>query len=99
MAEQLDLTNPVTALRVSHLVLNYGDVDTALIEIRVTGATNETGATVHAHTYAGQQARDFLKFMNTANFAPPNKSMHKRILEKLVNDGVLAGTVSGTPDP
>jgi hypothetical protein len=49
------------------------------------------------HRYTGQQALDYIKFINTANFT--TKSLHKRILERLSTDGVLPGTVTGTPDP
>jgi hypothetical protein len=49
------------------------------------------------HAYHGPEALDLMKWMNTANFT--TTSMHKRILQKLSNDGVLPGTVTGTPDP
>lgn len=52
---------------------------------------------VFNHQYTGQTAIDYIKFINTANFT--TKSLHKRILERLSNDGVLPGTVTGTPDP
>ena len=49
------------------------------------------------HTYAGQTAEDFIKFLNTANLSV--KSLHKRILERLTTDGVIPpGTVTGAPD-
>lgn len=50
-----------------------------------------------SYSYYGQQAQDYIKFINTANFT--TKSLHKRILERLSTDGVLPGTVTGTPDP
>lgn len=44
------------------------------------------------------KARDFMKFLNTANCS--TKSQQKRILEQLNKDGKIpAGTVTGTPDP
>lgn len=49
------------------------------------------------HMYLGDQAVTMIKQLNTANLS--TKSMHKRILEKLSTDGVLPGTVTGTPDP
>jgi hypothetical protein len=51
----------------------------------------------YEHLYSGQVALDYIKFINTANFT--TKSLHKRILERLSTDGVLPGTVTGTPDP
>jgi len=50
-----------------------------------------------SHRYEGDEATDLIKFLNTANLS--TKSLHKRILEKLSNDGVLPGTVVGAPDP
>jgi hypothetical protein len=49
------------------------------------------------HQYTGQEALDMMKWMNTADFS--TNSMHRRILQKLSNDGVLPGTVTGAPDP
>lgn len=49
------------------------------------------------HVYTGKAAQDYIKYINTANFS--TKSLHKRLLEKLSIDGVLPGTVTGTPDP
>jgi hypothetical protein len=50
----------------------------------------------HSHAYTGQEAADFIKFVNTGNFT--TKSLNKRILEKLSTDGVLPGTVTGAPE-
>ena len=50
-----------------------------------------------SYTYGGQTAQDMIKFLNTANLT--TKSMHKRVLERLSSDGLLPGTVVGTPDP
>jgi hypothetical protein len=49
------------------------------------------------YSYSGAEATAMIKQLNTANLT--TKSMHKRILEKLSNDGKLPGTVTGTPDP
>lgn len=49
------------------------------------------------HQYTGKAATDYIKFINTANFT--TKSLHKRILERLSADGIIPGTVTGTPDP
>ena len=48
-------------------------------------------------TYTGKTATDYMKFINTANFSIT--SLHKRILQRLSNEGVLPGTVTGAPDP
>ena len=49
------------------------------------------------HSMTGAEAANFIKFVNTTNFS--TKSLNRRILEKLSNDGILPGTVTGTPDP
>lgn len=49
------------------------------------------------HTMVGLEAQNFIKFVNTGNFSV--KSLNRRILEKLSNDGILPGTVTGTPEP
>lgn len=48
-------------------------------------------------TYTGKTAIDYMKYINTANFS--TTSLHKRILQRLSNEGVLPGTVTGAPDP
>ncbi len=48
-------------------------------------------------SYAGQVATDLIRALNTANLS--TKSLQKRILERLSADGLLVGTVTGTPDP
>jgi hypothetical protein len=50
-----------------------------------------------SHTMVGLEAQNFIKFVNTGNFS--TKSLNRRILEKLSNDGILPGTVTGTPEP
>jgi len=49
------------------------------------------------HAYFGNVATNMIKTLNTANLT--TKSMHKRILEKLANDGIIPGTVTGAPEP
>jgi hypothetical protein len=57
---------------------------------------DDTGA-YSFYQYKGKQAVQMIQTLNTANLS--TKSMQKRILEKLSNDGLLPGTVQGTPDP
>lgn len=64
----------------------------ALVRLRLKDNYDKS----YNYEYTGQVALDMIKFMNTANFT--NKSMHKRILERLSADGVLPGTVQGAPD-
>ena len=64
-----------------------------LIVIRLRDNLN----VLSSYQYFGADATTMIKTLNTANLS--TKSMHKRILEKLSNDGKLVGTVTGAPDP
>jgi len=107
--EELVLTDPVvkpaettSKFKVIMLVLDHETIVTfpppaetlpGLVMIKLKDDLGK----YHTHQYTGQVAQDYIKFINTANFS--TKSMHKRILERLSTDGVLPGTVTGTPDP
>ena len=104
--EELVLTDPVvepekvtSKFRVVSLLMNHDTVgstpgsEPGLMVITLRDNFDK----FYTHQYTGQQAIDYIKFINTANFT--TKSMHKRILERLSADGVLPGTVTGAPDP
>jgi hypothetical protein len=104
--EELALTDPVTepaktkaTYKVIQLVLNWEIVavptETEPGQVAIQLRDNLGG--MFSHMYTGQAAQDYIKFINSANFT--TKSLHKRILERLSADGVLPGTVTGTPDP
>jgi hypothetical protein len=105
--EELVLTDPIVVpekvtnkYRVVSFTMNMelivspvtGD-EPGFINIQLKDNNNEP----LTHNYYGTQAVNLIKTLNTANLT--TKSMHKRILEKLANDGVIPGTVTGTPDP
>mgnify|MGYP001606487925 CR=1 FL=1 len=48
-----------------------------------------------AFDYTGDVAKNLMVALNTANLT--TNSLHKRILSKLIIDGKLAGTVTGSP--
>ena len=115
MAEELILTDPVvpptpattTKYRVSSFTMDLETIvpptlpspppapppEPGLVTIKLK---SDTGAYL-THQYTGKQAVQMIQSLNTANLS--TKSLQKRILEKLAADGVLPGTVSGTPDP
>ena len=102
--EELVLTDPVVTpeqisnkYRVVSLVLNHEASSPGGVPGLVMIQLRDNLGLPFAHQYTGQAALDMIKWLNTANFT--TKSMHKRILEKLSNDGVLPGSVTGTPDP
>lgn len=94
MAERLDLTAAVTYpsttyWRVARLDLNWNQ---ASITIDLVGPNNER----KSHQYIGATATTLMVALNKANLT--SNSLQKRVLDRLVSDGVLAGTVSGSPD-
>ena len=94
MAEVITLTiPPVPAVdvpyRVSAILLDW---DEAKIAIKLVGANGER----IGHQYAGDTARTMMRALNTANLS--TKSLHRRVIERLIADGVLSGAISGTPD-
>jgi len=109
--EELVLTDPVVVpevvtnkFRVTSLTLDYESLAGPIV---VPPAVPESGLVlvnlkdnngkIVSHSYTGKVATDMMKWMNTADFSV--NSMHKRILQKLSADGILPGTVTGTPDP
>lgn len=93
--EQINLTTPYVAdprsannFKIEALFLNWND---SLITIRVGN-----GVLNNVFHYQGEQARNMMIILNKANLT--NNSLHKRILNQLINDGYLTGTISGTPD-
>ncbi len=103
--EELVLTDPVVVpekttdkFRVASFTMNMdavvdlsGQPGFVSIELR-----SNHGEQLH-HQYTGNVAINMIKTLNTANLT--TKSMQKRILEKLSNDGIIPGTVTGTPEP
>lgn len=90
--EQLNLSPQVicSTYRVERLYLDWPG---QLINISLLCV--ETGE-VKIFTYTGEVARTLMIALNKANLS--TSSLQKRILEKLVADGKLGGTVTGTPD-
>lgn len=109
MAEELVLTDPiVTPPTVSdtYRIVSLTMSSETVVPSAAT-APNKPGAVVitvrdnhdvpSTFAYAGDAAREMIKWINTANFT--THSLHKRLLQKLSNDGYLPGTVTGTPEP
>lgn len=93
-AEQFDLAAPVTppsitSWRVDELHLQW---TARVIEVVLVGPNGER----KTHLYTGQTAANLMVALNKANLS--TSSLQKRVLERLATDGVISGTVSGTPD-
>jgi len=110
MAEELTLTDPVVVpekvtdtYSVSALTLD----SVVNAEMALPPAVSTPGMVLvtvrdnfgvtNTHRYTGQLAQDMIKYLNTGDFTV--ESMHRKILQKLSLDGLLVGTVSGTPEP
>ncbi len=93
--EQIDLTTPITKPAISYYQVSRLELDwsRATIEIHLiftpTGEKFITG-------YTGVEATNLMVIMNKKNFT--TTSMQKTLLQKLIADGKLAGTISGSPD-
>jgi hypothetical protein len=90
--EILSITTPPpqqTTWRVNEVYFNW---NAASIQIGLIGTNGEA----KHHTYSGAVATSLLVSLNKANLS--TTSLHKRIINQLVSDGVIAGTVSGSPD-
>lgn len=98
MAERLDLTTPVTTptlnnWRVLRLNLYKGlVVAEANVDIHLIGDNNAR----FNYVYSGQTAYDMILFLNKANLSV--QSLERRVLSRLIADGIISGTVSGTPE-
>ena len=89
MAETITLTVPPNTFKVVRLILDLEGP-----EIMITLA--EPGGVRINHRITGPAALSLMQALNKANLS--SNSLHKRIISKLITDGVLAGTFAGSPD-
>lgn len=92
--EKITLTTPISTTdlinyTVKRLDLNWSD---AILHVDVLSNIGKQ----FSHEYRGIDATNKMIALNKANLSV--KSLHRRILEQLITDGILAGTVEGTPD-
>lgn len=106
MAEELDLTNPQTipAITTNFYKIAFINLgwEQQTINIGLRGQNNELltftyGGNNPENTIADRtKATQLMIALNKMNFS--NISLQKRVMQQLVNDGFISGTVSGTPD-
>lgn len=94
MAETLTvITPPVSAVandyRVMCVTLDWERAEIAIV------LKDATGQRI-GHHYRGAVAVALMRGLNKADLSV--KSLHRRILERLIADGVVSGTVGGVPD-
>ena len=94
MAELITLATPVSGPTLTNYSVRQivFDRDLPRIEVRLKGNNGED----FRHIYQSTTATALMNVLNTKNFS--STSLHTEILKRLVNDGVLAGTISGAPD-
>jgi hypothetical protein len=106
VAEDLVLAAPEVVPQITtatyRLVGLFLDWERTTIIIRLRGANGET----KSFTYGGNdpstsqaaktKALNLMTALNTANLTI--KSLQRRVLEQLIADGLLLGTIAGTPD-
>lgn len=92
--EKLTLTTAVTFpnivdYKILRLILDWQE---EFIDIKYQANTGET----KSYRYFGTQARTMMLQLNKVNLS--TKSLHKRIWEQLIVDGIITGTITGSPD-
>lgn len=75
--------------RVIYLALDW---ENKLIVIRLRGTNGEHKSVMYEEAIA----TTLMTALNKADLSV--KSLHKRILERIIADGFLAGTITGVPD-
>lgn len=89
MAEKVTLTTPVADYEVSALDLQW---TARRIVITLVNSRGDT----FLHEILDPQATTLMVALNKANLTA--NSLHRRIMQQLITDGVIAGTISGAPD-
>jgi hypothetical protein len=94
MGEQLDLATPVTKPAITNYRVSYMnlDLDNARIVVFLTANNGDTIQKTYDATTTPSGAV-LLHNLNTGNFSV--NSLMKAVYNRLIADGVLAGTVSG----
>ena len=86
--ERIDLATMVSQYEVGFLHLNWSG---RVIEIQLISP----GGSTLRFVYVEAEAETLMVALNKANLS--TKSLHRRIMEKLIADGKIAGTISGIP--
>lgn len=94
MPEQITLAVPVPAPSRTGLTLKRLSLEPIEQRVYIELAGND--GQVLAHHYEGAEAAALLRALNTANLTA--NSLHKRLFAKLIADGVIAGSITGSPN-
>ena len=94
--ERIDLVAPdqaVAGTMTYKIVRIVFDWEHGRFAIMLKGANGARKEVVYGQNTG---ARDLMRSLNRANFT--TKSLHRRLMEKLLADGHLVGSISGVPD-
>lgn len=95
MAELITLNTPITYTATTDYEVRYLELDRDLP--RITIKLRDNRGEYLRHAYTSTTATALMNVFNTKSFA--STSMHKEIIKRLQNDGVIgSGVISGTPD-
>jgi len=100
MSETLTLDTPITrssigGFTISRIILTWEPP--RLVQVELVGDDGvERRAFAWSDTAEEATATQMITGLNKANLSL--KSLHRRIYERLVSDGYLAGTIAGSPD-
>lgn len=102
--ERVTLATPVTApavtdyqVRALHLDLgdrSTTDDDSVVVDLEATTGLTTDPNHMRRFTYNGATANQMIVGLNKANLT--TRSLNQRILDRLIADGFLSGTVTGT---
>lgn len=102
MPQKLSLTNPIVpppgVNQTSYVIrkFSFENMPWATLSVTVDSDTGVRVTKTYSDEAGGGVAAAFILLLNTANMA--SNSLTKRVLERLVSDGVLPpGTVTGSP--
>ena len=95
MSEKIDLTVAEIAPATSTYEIETLTLDVRGARIYIVLWCAATGKQ-KTHEYRDTTATQIMRALNTADLSV--KSLQRRILERLIADGVLAGNVTGSPD-
>jgi hypothetical protein len=89
----------VTDYQVRTLHLDLGDRgttddDTIVVDLEATTGSPSDVNHIRRFTYSGAVANSMILALNKANLT--NRSLNQRIMDRLIADGLITGTVTGT---
>lgn len=85
----------VTSYTITEVQLTWGDGTPTTCRIIIRLKPN-VGGTEMRHDYMNDQACTLIRALNKANLS--TISLQRRIFNQLISDGVLSGSVTGTPE-